>query len=134
GGCRREALLDMLGSPREGRSPCSGCDRCDGSAPAEPEGEREISAFVAANPRRFGRDEAISILRGEGAVEEPPRCALWGAMDGWERSDASRALAAAIASGAVRERGRPPWKGKLEAATELARRQVDRRSHHFRDS
>jgi ATP-dependent DNA helicase, RecQ family len=28
-GCRRERLLDLLGAPREGRSPCSGCDWCD---------------------------------------------------------------------------------------------------------
>jgi ATP-dependent DNA helicase RecQ len=133
-GCRRETLLDLLGCPREGRSPCSGCDRCDGSAFAAPEGESEIRAFVVANPRRFGRDEAISVLRGEGAVDEPPRCAHWGSMADWERSDISRALATAITLGSARERARAPWKGKLEAATELARRRVDRRSHHFRDS
>jgi ATP-dependent DNA helicase RecQ len=120
GGCRRDALLDLLGSPGEGRPPCSGCDRCEGSDHPGFEGEGEIVGFVRANARRFSAEEALALLRGEEtASSEPPRCAGWGAMGSWENRDASRAMAAALRLGAVREIGRGPWKGRLTLAPSL---------------
>lgn len=109
-GCRREALLALLGTKTE--NPCSGCDRCDGNARDDYEGLEEISAFAQANPRRFQRAEAIRALRGD----KGPRTA-WipgrGLMSGWRREDASAALEATIQLGAIRALERGPWKGRL---------------------
>lgn len=122
-GCRRDALLDLLGSPREGRAPCSGCDRCapgaGGPGGGAREGEAEIAAFARANARRFTGDEALALLRGAAqAGVEPPRCALYGAMAGWDAKDAARALDEAIAAGAVRRDSAWPWKGMLAPSRE----------------
>jgi ATP-dependent DNA helicase RecQ len=117
-GCRRDALLDLLGASREGRAPCSGCDRCEsgaqGAGIAAREGEEEISSFARANARRFTPDEALALLRGEGKGEgEPPRCAFWGSMGDWDARDASRAMAEALRLGLVREHSTWPWRGRL---------------------
>ncbi len=133
-GCRRERLLDLLGASREGRSPCSGCDRCvaisadrpaaDNAAAANAralatddfaasiEGAAEIAAFARGNARRFTSDEAVGLLRGE-AGGEPPLCAFWGALRGWDRLDAARALEAACGLRLARLHGRGPWKGRI---------------------
>jgi len=125
-GCRREALLDLLGAPREGRSPCSGCDRCDGTAAAGFEGEAEIVAFALANRRRFGADAALDLLRGDAAEgREPPRCAGWGALAGWDRRDAARALSEAARLDLVRVAKSWPWGGRLAATP---RRRTPRRT------
>jgi ATP-dependent DNA helicase RecQ len=119
-GCRRDMLLDLLGTPREGRAPCSGCDRCEsgtgGAGHGPREGEAEIAAFARANARRFTREEALFLLRGAGigtGVGEPPRCALWGALSGWEAKDASRAMAEALRLKLARELRSRPWRGLL---------------------
>jgi ATP-dependent DNA helicase RecQ len=115
-GCRRDALLDLLGAAREGRPPCSGCDRCDGGAPPSREGEEEIRSFARANSRRFSAEEAVALLRGadSGPVgREPPRCALWAALAGWEARDALRAMDAALGLGIARLTRAWPWEGKL---------------------
>jgi ATP-dependent DNA helicase RecQ len=114
GGCRREALLDLLGSAREGRPPCSGCDRCEGSARELREGEEEILSFVRANPRRFSVEEAVALLRGDAAeMPEPPRCAHWGSMGDWDARDAGRAMAEALRLGLLSSLRAWPWKGRL---------------------
>jgi ATP-dependent DNA helicase RecQ len=113
-GCRRDALLDLLGYAREGRQPCSGCDRCEGSAVERDEGAEEILSFVRANARRFTAEEALVLLRGERTGSgEPPRCAGWGAMASWEARDASRAMAVALRLGLVRVTKSRIWKGRL---------------------
>ena len=113
-GCRREGLLDLLGTSRESRAPCSGCDRCEGGGLGPSEGEAELRYFAAANARRFTSDEALDLLRGEGSrLREPPRCALWGAMGGWDAKDASRAMEAAIRAGMIRRLKRWPWKDRV---------------------
>jgi ATP-dependent DNA helicase RecQ len=109
-GCRREALLALLGTRIE--SPCSGCDRCDGSARDDYEGREEISAFARANPRRFLRSDAIKALRGEKGSR-----AAWipgrGLLSGWRREDAGSALEESIRLGTIRVPVRGPWKGRL---------------------
>ena len=113
-GCRRDGLLDLLGTTREGRSPCSGCDRCEGKGLGPRDGEEEIQNFVKAHSRRFSTDEALSLLRGEETGQrEPPRCALWGAMTGWDEKDAARAVDEAVRLGMVRKSGKWPWKEHL---------------------
>jgi ATP-dependent DNA helicase RecQ len=120
-GCRRERLLDLLGAEREGRAPCSGCDRCaegkahsgEGASPSlRVEGAAEIEAFARANARRFSAEEAVSLLLADGSGE-PPRCALWGALKGWDRLDAARALEEAMRLGYARESRSWPWKGLI---------------------
>ncbi len=113
-GCRRSALLGILGCRDADRVACSGCDRCDGSAREEPEGLPGIAAFVAANPRRFEAGKAARLLVGKAAEGAPPRCAGWGALSGWSEGQAACALRSAIALGEVAERARAPWKGRLE--------------------
>jgi ATP-dependent DNA helicase RecQ len=115
-GCRRERLLDLLGAAKEGRQPCSGCDRCEGSAALEAEGEAEIIGFAQANRRRFTAEEALDLLRGGkegyGAVL-PPRCGSWGALSGWEAKDAARAMDEALRRGYVDKLESWPWKGRI---------------------
>jgi ATP-dependent DNA helicase RecQ len=123
-GCRRDRLLDLLGTAREGRQPCSGCDRCEGGAGkgggiAQREGEAEIISFARANARRFTPDEALALLRGEAPGGEPPASAFWGAMRGWEARDSSRAMAEALRLGLARELRSWPWKGRLAPPTAL---------------
>ena len=113
-GCRRDGLLDLLGTPRQGRGSCSGCDRCEGAVPASCEGETELRHFAAVNSRRFTGEEALDLLRGEASRRgEPPRCALWGAMGDWDAKDAARAMETAIRAGMIRRLGRWPWKGRI---------------------
>lgn len=113
-GCRRDSLLDLLGTPRESRGPCSGCDRCEGGGRGPREGEAELRDFATANVRRFTCDEALRLLRGECAgTDEPPCCALWGSMSGWDAKDASRAMEEAIKAGIVRRISGWPWRGRI---------------------
>jgi ATP-dependent DNA helicase RecQ len=119
-GCRRDRLLDLMGTKREGRSPCSGCDRCEGGGRGPREGEAEIAAFARLNACRFATEEALAFLRGDAtAAGEPPRCALWGALESWDAKDASRAMAEALRLGLARERKRWPWRGLLDSSEAL---------------
>jgi ATP-dependent DNA helicase RecQ len=118
-GCRRDRLLDLLGTQREGRPPCSGCDRCEKGAVGGGlrEGEAEIAAFARANARRYTPEAALALLKGaEDGTGEPPRCALWGSMSSWEAKDASRAMAEALNLGIVRSGDKWPWRGLLAPA------------------
>jgi ATP-dependent DNA helicase RecQ len=129
-GCRREALLSMLGAGLEG--PCSGCDHCDaktegrseakaeGRGDAETkgrgegpgyEGEAAIRDFVAGNRRRFDRQETLRLLLGKEG--EPPACPGAGGLSDWRKEDAGQALGLALRSGLVREAEKGPWKGRL---------------------
>ena len=110
GGCRRESLLRLLGA--EPRGPCSGCDRCEGSAEEGFEGGAELAAFARLNSRRFSEKEALDLLLGTRGLE-PPLAAGSGSMEGWRREDAASALRAAAELGLIRLVGKGPWKGKL---------------------
>lgn len=114
GGCRREALLALLGARKDLAGPCSGCDRCDGSARESPDGAEDIASFLAANPRRFGIEAASRLLAGKAAHGAPPRCPGWGAMADWEEGEIAAAIRVAARMGYVREREKHPWKGRLE--------------------
>jgi len=111
-GCRREAYLGLLGA--ELRSPCEGCDVCDGRAGPLAEGEAEIRSFAESNPRRYAEGEAIRLLLGAGG--EPPACRGSGALAGWRKEDAVAALRAAVHTGIVAIAERGPWKGRLAPA------------------
>ncbi len=114
-GCRRENLLDLLGSSRSERAPCSGCDRCEDRETTALEGEREIRDFLVWNPRRFRADRAVALLAGRWRGE-PPLCAGWGSMAGWDEEDAAHAMAAALRLGLAREMPAWPWKAALAPA------------------
>ena len=111
-GCRREALLQLLGSPLSG--PCSGCDLCEGKRPVE-EGLAEISAIVKANPRRFNAERMAAFLMGARQLE-PPCCAASASLSGWRKEDVEEAIAATIKKGILRAADTGPWKGLTEAA------------------
>jgi len=110
--CRREAYLGLLGA--ELRSPCEGCDVCEGQAASLAEGEVEIRTFTGSNPRRYTEGEAVRLLLG--ARGDPPACRGSGALAGWRKEDAETALRAAIHSGIVGFANRGPWKGRLVLA------------------
>ncbi|MFZ4616646.1 MAG: RecQ family ATP-dependent DNA helicase [Rectinemataceae bacterium] len=110
-GCRREALLALLGAAPEGS--CSGCDRCSGEALAEPEGEAAIRSFLQANPRRFTESDAIARLRGERGFD-PPLVPGGASLPAWQRAEVAEALKALIRLGRIRVLVGFPWEGRLE--------------------
>lgn len=110
-GCRREALLALLGAAPEGS--CSGCDRCSGEALAEPEGEAEIRSFLQANPRRFTESDAIARLRGERGFD-PPLVPGGASLSAWHRAEVAEALKALIRLERIRVLKGFPWEGRLE--------------------
>lgn len=109
GRCRREALLEMLGS--ELASPCTGCDVCEGRESLLVEGQAEISAFLAANPRRFDEAQARRLLSGR--TGEPPRAGGSGSLASWRDEDIGTALVGARLVGLARKGASWPWKGRL---------------------
>ncbi len=117
GRCRREALLSMLGA--ELSAPCTGCDVCEGREDLVVEGEAEISAFLAANPRRFDEGEARRLLAGRPG--EPPKAGASGSLAHWREEDIRVALGLARGMGIVREAAAWPWKGRLQPGLSKAR-------------
>ncbi len=113
-GCRRNALLDLIG-----QEPvvCSGCDACAGEVISRAPGEQEILRFAARHRRRFAVGEAAAIL----SAEPGPRARRgfhdcipgYGWLPGWTREDVEEGIHALIASGSLRLRTRGPWKGRL---------------------
>ncbi|MGB4585802.1 MAG: RecQ family ATP-dependent DNA helicase [Rectinemataceae bacterium] len=116
--CRREYLHRLMGS--ELASPCSGCDICDGSAPASPEGYEAIRYFFGKNGRRFDLRQSLRLLsqprvqalaaKGRGlAGTDPdpagsfiavqPTCAGAGILSGWKEDEVRILLREALASG-----------------------------------
>jgi len=114
-GCRRRALLALIGQQPQG---CAGCDVCDGTAEAVADGERELVRCAAAYPRRFAPELASEVLAGR----RTPRTvrgfldglAGFGALSGWERSDVEEAIRELVALGRLRLAGWP-WGGTLLA-------------------
>lgn len=111
-GCRRTALLALMGSTLEG--PCSGCDVCSGEARRFPEGYEELARFFSANSGRFRRGEALAQLtrapleRSDRCAQADPRagnqppCAGSGLLADWDMRDARILLQEAIAKGWIR--------------------------------
>jgi ATP-dependent DNA helicase RecQ len=115
-GCRRAALLSLIGQEPVA---CAGCDTCDGSALAVPEGEREIIAFALRHPRRFTAPQAAEIL----SAAPGPRAARafhdcipgYAALAGWEKEEVESAIARLCAEGPLRVVRHGPWKGRITA-------------------
>ncbi len=113
-GCRRRALLSLIGQEPVA---CSGCDRCAGSATDRREGEAEILRFVRRDRRRFTIGEAAAILcaaPGPEAVRSfHDTLPGWGCLAGWERDDAEEAIRCLVAEGSLRVFPSWPWAGML---------------------
>ncbi len=109
-GCRREALISLLGARTE--NPCSGCDRCDGTARADFEGSRGILRLVRANPRMLSAASVRCWLLAEhrGGRLMPGA----GAFEDWDKDDASAAIESALRLGIIHMREKGLWKGKIE--------------------
>ena len=123
-GCRRNALLELIG---QAPVACSGCDVCAGTAERRAPGEREMIQFVSRHRRRFTVPLAAAIL----CAEPGPRMERgfhdtipgYGDLAGWTRDDVGEGLRALVASGSVRllsgflwRHGRGPMKGVLTVA------------------
>lgn len=132
--CRRRQLLGFLGARLEGA--CGsvqdpGCDVCGGRADGQPEGQREILAFVARQRRRFTPREAAYALRGvrcyatlRGRLEGVRG---FGALARWRLEDVEEALRELERRGRVRLLTRGPWQGRLTVGSSGGARPVQGR-------
>jgi ATP-dependent DNA helicase RecQ len=122
-GCRRAALLALIG---QGPPACGGCDACDGTAITDPEGRPEILSLVSQFPRRFSPAQAAEIL----SAAEGPRAARafhdcipgYAALRGWTKDEVEAAIDELCAVGVMATARHGPWKGRLCAPTRAARR------------
>jgi hypothetical protein len=112
--CRRASLLSLMGG--ELSSPCSGCDVCDGSAAAEPEGLPELRRFFAVNRFRFEKSQSQRLLgepapgaapaeqgRPHWSLSEPPACPGAGLLSTWSREEREALLVGALARGVLEQ-------------------------------
>jgi ATP-dependent DNA helicase RecQ len=106
-GCRRNALLGMIG---QAPVACSGCDWCSGRSCLAASGESEILRFVRRHAGRFDVPQAATILcAGVGPRQKRDYydCIFgFGALEGWERADVEECLHSLVASGRLRLDGR----------------------------
>jgi ATP-dependent DNA helicase RecQ len=112
--CRRNVLLSLIG---EEQVACAGCDVCDGTAAADPPGQREITRFAARHARRFTPVETCDIL----SARQGPRA--WrgfhdcipgfGSLSEWNSEQIGEAIDELLAAGVLRAPHRGPWKGRL---------------------
>lgn len=128
--CRRAFLHRLMGS--ELSSPCSGCDICDGSAEALPEGLGEILDFFGRNRGRFTLRQSVKLLcqptiaslgrvspglqfrlddREKRDIDEramrsflasPPTCAEAGSLSGWQEREALALLRETMSMGILK--------------------------------
>ncbi len=114
GGCRRRFLLSLIGQEAPA---CSGCDVCDGTGKAEPEGRTEILSFVKSHARKFRLKETVDILKGAAGFRVArgflDHIKGFGLLSSWEKEDIEEAVETLIAEGALHEPKRGPWKGRL---------------------
>jgi ATP-dependent DNA helicase RecQ len=93
GRCRRQALLDCLGSKLEY---CSGCDFCRKEVMEKPDEEDKILAFLRRWSRRFTLRESIQVLKGENSCEAQEKSLYlvqgFGILSAWEKEDINEAL------------------------------------------
>jgi ATP-dependent DNA helicase RecQ len=122
GACRRAALLSLIGQEPVA---CAGCDVCDGSAGAAPEGEREILWFAARHRRRFSVAQAAEILCGAAGARAARGfhdCIPGHArLSGWEKEEVEAAIRVLCDEGRLAVAARGPWKGRLTARTSSGR-------------
>jgi len=102
--CLRENLLRSMGSECE---MCWGCDICHKSRPRHPEGREELFSFFRRHNWRYTPRRAAIILRGGpgtyGKNSWLEHVAGSGALSEWYLSEIREAIAALIASGALKK-------------------------------
>ena len=112
--CRRELLLELIGQES---TACSGCDICDGSAVAVPEGWPEVERFLSRQARRYTLIEAVHLLGGLPSydIRRNGPAAGGGAriLAGWHRDEIEEALEQLIRCGWIGVPHRGFWKHKL---------------------
>ncbi|MBN1413105.1 MAG: ATP-dependent DNA helicase RecQ [Spirochaetales bacterium] len=116
--CRRERLLGLLNYNFSGA--CSGCDVCDGSVQAEPEGLHEIMLFAKSNRRVYSIREARQILSGKPGLEctmkELYKNRFFGVLENWSIDDIDDALQELISRKIIRLPGKGLFKYRLTCA------------------
>lgn len=103
GSCRRDALLGMLGAEAEscgGEAGDASCDVCRGEASDSLREKASLIRFVRRNRRCYTMIEAASI-------------AARGLGEGWTDDDILRALRYLEATGEIRVKRGPLWKGRI---------------------
>ncbi len=102
-GCRRDALLSMLGGRAEacgGENGDAACDLCRGTVSGRLRERDSLVGFVGRNKRRY-------------TVAEAAKTAAESLGEGWTDDDLRRALSALLAAGDLRLSPLPFWKGRL---------------------
>ncbi len=110
-GCRRAGLHALMGE--ELSKPCSGCDRCEGTALEQGEGIAELREFVQQNPGRFDERSSARLLAGavrrRRLLESPPAARSSGLLSGWSEAEAAFLVKKALALGIIETRKGRPW-------------------------
>jgi ATP-dependent DNA helicase RecQ len=112
--CRREMLLEALGTES---SDCTGCDVCGSHPWIRPPEQESIQKTVRWNRGRFRKGQLARILIGRRSAEIR-RAGLdalrgFGILRGWELEDAEEAIEALIRTGELRFGRWGPRKGRL---------------------
>ncbi|MBN2874872.1 MAG: ATP-dependent DNA helicase RecQ [Spirochaetales bacterium] len=112
-GCRRAFLLRALGYRDADSLACSSCDRCDGKAREQADGEQLLQLAIRWHGRRLRKSEAAEFMTGSQASVA---ARYQGALAGWRRDEAEEAIDGALRAGIVRLIRWGPWKGRLVAS------------------
>lgn len=110
--CRREMLLDLMGSPCES---CTGCDVCSSQVPEYAQGFKEITEAVSRSSGRLDAEQWIRVLRRDAA---PWGHAWWrypgaGSLSHWRPEDLRTAVHELYRAGILKSKRRGLWKNLL---------------------
>ncbi len=101
--CRREALLELMGFHH---TSCSGCDICNQSSVALPDGQLQILSVIRWYPLRFTSSEAASLLTGSHSrILCPPITRgnpFFGVLENWEMEDVIEAITRLQGEGVIK--------------------------------
>ena len=118
-GCRREALLALLGF---NDIYCSGCDVCEGSAVFSPEAKEEIFKFVSNHKRAYTLRELQQILAGRITYDvrrqNLDRIPGFGLLKDWNEEDVAEALSNMIESSILKIQNKGFWKHSVRPAVQ----------------
>ena len=113
--CRRDFLLELLGTELEG---CSGCDICNGEVQLIPTGLEVMLGFVSRQRRRYTPGMAAQILSGLPSYDLRNRTqavpAGYGALAGWCCEDIEAGLEDLLRRRLISCHRRGPWRRALD--------------------
>ena len=114
--CRRDVLVEALGTEAEA---CSGCDVCDGVARAESPVATALVSWLSRRRRRYTTAQAVAVLAGTARAApvpwHPAREPVFGLLNAWQREEIEEALDELRNAGWLRIIRRGPWRGRITA-------------------